>query len=436
MTRITRTKIKRSRRLATLLGFMLALALTAAVLLAVQLGLVKSEQAKYRESTARRINELDTQLLDEREKLKLLQAERDLIYSQSLALQGDVANLTSSAADSAKHYSSLDVQLDDLKGQLNAKDAEIDKLKANIKNLESVYSVDINKQFDIITELNELLVNVPPIEFEREVTKDDGTVEKIIDYRIPKISIYYEDMQKGYKYSYLADEVYSSASLLKAPFALSILEAAEKEFTDRKAQLEANPTAVLPEPKYNFDKIYTYTKADYQSGSGKIKDEPEGKTYTYRELIEYLLLYSDNVAYEQLKKEYDIREFRSLASRIGTKAMRKSLSDISAADGGKVMRAIYEYIQSEGEYSELMYDSMVNSAHTVMITMSVYPKKVAHKYGWDAGTYHDMGIVYDENPYVVVVLTDMEEGGKEINEYIQSVIKKVAKLHANFYAKR
>lgn len=83
-----------------------------------------------------------------------------------------------------------------------------------------------------------------------------------------------------------------------------------------------------------------------------------------------------------------------------------------------------------------MKDAMIKSAHLVLIPYSVSPKKTAHKYGWDIGSYCDMGIVYAENPYVLAILTNYEKGGKEVNEYLQSVLKLINKMHDNFYIQR
>ena len=55
---------------------------------------------------------------------------------------------------------------------------------------------------------------------------------------------------------------------------------------------------------------------------------------------------------------------------------------------------------------------------------------VMHKYGYWGGYYHDVGIVLDEQPYIIVVLTEQGEGSfkyqiinnisKLINEYHNS----------------
>ena len=119
-----------------------------------------------------------------------------------------------------------------------------------------------------------------------------------------------------------------------------------------------------------------------------------------------------------------------------TDALKTKLTNMTAEDGAKVMKAIYEYIESDDVYSEFLYNSMIDSAHSVMIPYAVSGRKVAHKYGWDDEAYHDMAIVYDENPYVVIFMSDMDDGGKEVNEYVRSVIKLVDQLHKNFYVKK
>ena len=44
-----------------------------------------------------------------------------------------------------------------------------------------------------------------------------------------------------------------------------------------------------------------------------------------------------------------------------------------------------------------------------------------------------MGIVYDEHPYTLTVLTNMDSGSGSINNYIQQVIKAVEAIHKSMY---
>lgn len=354
------------------------------------------------------------------------------LQSQAQALESEKAELIRTFNDSDLRYKQLNERVAELEAQLAAKQAEIDRLLEDISKLERVYKVDMNAQFAIIADLEKLLSEgAPPKQVKTVETDESGAETEVITEEYPRISLYYQDITHGYTYSYNDGEVFYTASLLKAPFALSLLQAATAELEAMES--DSDTTGTSPEHVYNFDEVYTYIKSDAQSGSGIIVKEPEGTQYTYMQLIELMLTHSDNVAFDQLKKKYGTAEFRTLASKLGTTAMRKDLATMTASDGGKVMAAIYEFMQSDSPYAKFMYDAMTKSIHRVMIPAAAPGKTVAHKYGWDIGAYHDMGIVFDKNPYVVVILTDLEQGGTEVDEYIREILKLVGRLHDNFY---
>ena len=54
---------------------------------------------------------------------------------------------------------------------------------------------------------------------------------------------------------------------------------------------------------------------------------------------------------------------------------------------------------------------------------------VANKYGWDLGAYHDMGVVFHEHPYIVVVMTELENGSSADNKFIRNLIKQIEAVH-------
>ncbi|MBQ4065947.1 MAG: serine hydrolase, partial [Clostridia bacterium] len=97
------------------------------------------------------------------------------------------------------------------------------------------------------------------------------------------------------------------------------------------------------------------------------------------------------------------------------------------------MKEIYRFTESSAAYASFMKETMMSSAHTITIGYGVSPKKIAHKYGWDTDAYHDMAIVYDEHPYVLVVMSDMDAGGEAVNQYVQKVVRLLDDLHENFY---
>ena len=44
-----------------------------------------------------------------------------------------------------------------------------------------------------------------------------------------------------------------------------------------------------------------------------------------------------------------------------------------------------------------------------------------------------MAVVFDDHPYVVAVLSDYDEGGKEVDAYLCSLLDLIDRLHENFY---
>lgn len=74
---------------------------------------------------------------------------------------------------------------------------------------------------------------------------------------------------------------------------------------------------------------------------------------------------------------------------------------VKAADGGRAMRAVYDYIQQGTENGQKLKDALLAADHELLWC----PAPAAKKYGsWD-GALHDMAIVYAERPYIVSVFT-------------------------------
>lgn len=480
----------------------------------------------YRKSSEERIaylssdpdnlaGKLDT-LRDEYQKLNEEKAslEKELEIYKTSAEEGiDVREaLEKQLADFSEKISGDEEKIKQLEEQIQEKDRQIEEVtqklasaEESLEHLKELYSenvsFDVNAQYELVNNLIWLLRNPPTytVEIDGEPETDEEG-EPVLDEEgnpvIPKItktyaysiSLYYEDLLSGHRFSWNADTSWHTASLIKLPFTLSVLEAASAYAAEHPDEYEAMTAAYeeykaglglteedaeLPpaddvasedaqnapeneeggnaegseEPEipqiqlyagteypYDFNKEFAYfASQSWQSGSGKIQNAADGTVYTMAELFQYLLLYSDNVAYYRLKDEYDTKLQRDLVERLGLDAMSKSLAQISARDGGKILRETYDFLSSGKTYSDFMYQAMTNSGHRVMICSAVAPETVAHKYGWDKGTYHDMGIVYDEHPYTLTVLTNMDSGGGTVNSYIQQVIKAVEKIHKSMY---
>jgi len=339
--------------------------------------------------------------------------------------------------------------------------AELNELISHYENITTLnFGYQAKKISDLLLFLAES--NRPPRMLKKEtVDEETGEVTETVFEEVPsRLSFYYRDITTGYTLSYNADEVMYTASLVKAPYIYSLLKSVvdfekNKQYFDSEGNAlydeEGNPLfegdhpnldeegriIYLPgEEKYDLTRIWTFDKEKMmQDGSGKLKNMEDGTELTYLELIQYALLYSDNIAFAQLRAMFGYTEYYATARTIGASGQAKGFMQLSAEDCGKFMEAMYAFIEEGTAYSTLLKDALLESTHIVVIPYGVSPTPAAHKYGWDEGAYHDMAIVYDEHPYVLVIMSDLDHGGNAVNTYLQSVVRSVHSIHKNFYAK-
>ncbi len=241
----------------------------------------------------------------------------------------------------------------------------------------------------------------------------------------------YYDLTTGDTVTYNADSVWYSASLIKAPYIYSVLlEISEFEKT-KTPDAEGKITYLPGEEKYNLDEIWTYDAATMlEAGSGEIQNLPDGTQMTWRELFAYVLLHSDNVAWNQIMDRFGFATFYRLVGELGIRGTSSDFMDLSANDCLKFLQKIYEFFESDSPYGAFMKENMSKSRHRELIC-ALYPDGVAaHKYGWDIDSFHDMAIICEDTPYLIVVMTDLHDGTEQDTAFINSVVRLTQKLHA------
>jgi hypothetical protein len=159
----------------------------------------------------------------------------------------------------------------------------------------------------------------------------------------------------------------------------------------------------------------------------------DGATLTWGELIEYTLRYSDNIAFKEIRDLWGYTYFYNTVGALGLKGSSSGFMQLTAEDCVVFLKALYEYFDTESEYANLMRDNMVISAHTVIIPCCYQTGTVAHKYGWDIDAYHDMAIVFDEHPYILVIMSDLDTGGEVVNSYLRRLVDLTKRIHASAY---
>lgn len=408
------------------------------------------------------------------EKETELTALEEQIVSLENELQTAKTIKDAETADSvlqAQQITSQTAQIAELKKQAEAVRKEVATYKSQLEKLQKTAAVDWEYRSDLLSDLYVMLAKGAPLltpdeEEETEETKPAAETEEVDpkeewEAMYPTLALYYEDLTTGYHVSYNEDKVMYSASLIKAPYIYAVvkeIEAFEEKklnfaddgsplydengnplFTGKHPNLDADGKIIYKEgeEKYDLSRMWKYDpETMMEEGSGKIQYEKKDFELSWEELFEYTLLFSDNVAFRQIRNEFGMTSFQELAKELSFKGTPYGFMQLTASDCGKFLKVLYEFFAAESKYAVWMQDLMCRSAHTVMIPATVSPTKAAHKYGWDEDSYHDMAVVFDENPYILVVMTTLEDGGSEADAYIRSLVQQCRKIHIDVQKER
>lgn len=410
---------------AAMAALFLATAILAGALMGM-LGDTEKEYSRYRTNNEielsdleKKKNELNSKLSDINNRIELAERSKAELENKIWQTETELNELKNSIGNSDQTYKKLNDQLTTLKAELSAKEAEITVLNNQISEISKAYGTNINKQYDILKQIYALLEN-PAV-------------------KGAKISLYYEDLDRGYTLKINESTKYPSAGCLRTPFALSVLIAASNEMADyekKLAEYEAThgTTDGFPTYKFKYDlsRMFTYTEDKAVSGSGIIKDSEFGTEFSHKELFEAYLKYGDAVAEKELTKVYGTSLRKNFLANIGTVAMKADPNQATATDLALIMKQAYAFCESDAYYASMMKESMMKGVHNVMITPGIVGRDVIHGSGWADGAYHDMAAVDGEHPYVLIFMSDMTNNDT-VNKYINKLASLINELHNTFY---
>jgi len=232
--------------------------------------------------------------------------------------------------------------------------------------------------------------------------------------RIIRGSVYFKDFQKGEWMSINESELYHPSSLIKVPMLITYLLMGQKDAKLLNAKLVFEKPEIMAHQTYN---------------SLQVK---EGKSYTIKELLKYMVVYSDNNATFMLNTHADMNVFNKLYSDIGLKIpdVHDKNYTISAREYSQFLRLIFSgnYLTIDNsEYAaELLSQCEFKEGMQKFLPKDI---SIAHKFGeWgDGKDLHQLsesGIVYlNNNPYLITVMTE----GKDVKE-LANVIADISKV--------
>ena len=228
------------------------------------------------------------------------------------------------------------------------------------------------------------------------------TLNKRLNNQTFACAMYYIDLTTGLTISYNADRQFAAASLIKAPYLMYILD-------------------MIAAGELSLDDVHTYRRAyHYIGGTGQIRYMEDGTQLTLRQIIEYIVYDSDNVAFKMLNNGYDgvlsIPAFHDMAMRdYDAPYYSGTYGNVLTASGvGRMFADIYARAE-RGDELYVWFVDMLKDANENKFVKGGLPTdengeclyEVAHKYGMDIKSSNDAAIVfYNDRPYVLVLLTD------------------------------
>lgn len=227
------------------------------------------------------------------------------------------------------------------------------------------------------------------------LTSIDEVVDEVVGEHKDNISIYFKNLTTDEEYILNEDTYYVAASTTKVPLAMMILDKVN--------------SGIL-----RLDDTISYIEADYEEGTGSLAYSEPIPDITIDEAIYLSIVESDNIAKNMLTR----------ISRSSVTDYTRNItgySDIpygnytTARQFGIILEKLYKNPENNPYYDKLL-DYMNRTIFHSGLDKYLDYSKVAHKIGTYYRYYHDVGIVYGADPYILVVLTkDIGELGGDLN---------------------
>ena len=236
-----------------------------------------------------------------------------------------------------------------------------------------------------------------------------------------KIGFYYKNLVTNETITLNAEDEFLSASVIKLPMFAAIM----KKFAENEADLNEE---------------IAVTEESIMPSSGALNLFEKMPTLDIKTLCNLMIALSDNTATNILMNRYGIDELNRIFKEIGFNKshIERLLFDSNAAQKGlenyvvpKELGDFLEKLYTKSFIDEYISDEIINVLKKQKVRHKLQGLMagrfvVAHKTGEDNGITNDVGIVYSEEPFVIVFLsnnTDVGETEKCIREIALELTK-------------
>lgn len=265
---------------------------------------------------------------------------------------------------------------------------KIDNSKVTVKSnvdttKEGTYNISysVSDKAGNIGTANRTVIVKKPVSFDT-VNKEEylKSLEKYIEDKNYNVSIGYVNLETGYTYLYRNNVVYYGASLVKT-----------------------------------VDALYVYEKMSFDEAT--------------RLKVEKAISVSDNTAHRQLVDMIGIENLRQYGRGMGasnflTRSNSDYFGNTTVNDQIAIWKYLYKFINTNSKGNELK-KYFINSYCNNLLFDGI--PTTMHKYGYYGDYFHNVGIVYSDSPYLVVILT--KHGNNNYKGVIKDLSKKIYDLN-------
>jgi beta-lactamase class A len=267
---------------------------------------------------------------------------------------------------------------------------------------------------------------IPRKSFNRLEEKIDTYLFENSSNKEQEISLYYKDLNSGAWLGINEDKQFQPASLFKVPLLISIYKISEKnpEILNTKIVYNLNPSSEVETMRQELEP--------------EVKLIP-GKEYTLDEILNHLIIYSDNKVLQEVGELIDSEDLEELYKDLGIKnpSAYDSKYEISARDYASFFRILYNATYLNKELSSKALELLTRTTYAKGLRQGVPENvKIAKKFGervlYNIETgeklesqLHDCGLIYHpQKPYILCIMTrgqDLSELEKTIQD-ISSIV--------------
>lgn len=229
-----------------------------------------------------------------------------------------------------------------------------------------------------------------------------------------KVAFYYEDINTSTKISFNKEICFYAASSIKILVCLILFEKASNNIID-------------------LDEKILISMNELKQGTGIIKNQTQEKKYSLLELIRLCLVESDNTAYLKLVEIVGKNKIEEYGKNLGAKhTMEGKESDsfgiINSEDLILYWKKVISFINEGKTYGPIFKEYLSNPSIKLINIKSLDNKEFLRKYGAFNIAYHEAGYVLDENPYYIIILTQLNQVEYK-EKFMNETALKLSEIH-------